>query len=159
MTANPQRFRMHKLRVRQIMTSNVVTVGPEQVVADAAALMEEHGVRHLPVIDDDDILIGIVTDNDIREAETAGSVLSSYEPEVDARWLTVADIMTTDVVTISPDTTVGELARVLIRHKIGGTPVVVPDVKYPSRHHLAGIVTETDIFTMLAEASEKEESA
>ena len=149
---------MHQRLVRQIMTSDVVTIGPERLVADAAELMETHGVRHLPVIDDDELLVGIVTDNDIREAETAGSVLSSYEPDVDPRWLTVADIMTTDVVTISPDTTVGELARVLIRHKIGGTPVVVPDAKYPSRNHLAGIVTETDIFTMLAEASTAEDA-
>lgn len=147
---------MHRLPVRQIMTSKVVTIGPDQLVADAAELMEERGVRHLPVLDQDECLVGIVTDSDIREAETAGSVLSSYEPDADPTWLSVADIMTTDIVTISPDATVGELAVTLIEHKIGGVPVVEPDAKFPKRLHLSGIVTETDIFTMIADAWQAE---
>ena len=84
--------------------------------------MEEHKVRHLPVLDDDECLIGIVTDSDIREAEMAGSVLSSYEPEASASWLTVGDIMTPDVITIALDATVGELAVTLIENKSAASP-------------------------------------
>ena len=143
---------MHRIPVRQIMTSDVVTLRPDQLVADAAELMEEHNVRHLPVLDEDDCLVGIVTDSDIREAEIAGSVLSSYEPQADTKWLTVADIMTPDVVTIDLDATVGQLAVTLIENKVGGVPVVKPDPSVPKRRRLAGIVTETDIFTMIADA-------
>lgn len=143
---------MHRIPVRQIMTSDVVTLRPDQLVADAAELMEEHNVRHLPVLDEDDCLVGIVTDSDIREAEIAGSVLSSYEPQADTKWLTVADIMTPDVVTIDLDATVGQLAVTLIENKVGGVPVVKPDPSFPKRLRLAGIVTETDIFTMIADA-------
>jgi acetoin utilization protein AcuB len=147
---------MHRLPVRQIMTPDPITIGPDRLVADAADLMEKHGVRHLPVLDEDEWLIGIVTDSDIRDAETAGSVLSSYEPEADPRWLTVSDIMTPDVVTIHPDATVGQLAVTLIENKIGGVAVVEPDARYPKRLHLVGIVTETDIFTMIADAWQAE---
>ena len=147
---------MHRIPVRQIMTSDVITIRPDRLVADAAELMEEYGVRHLPVLDEDDCTVGIVTDSDIREAETAGSVLSSYEPEVNAEWLTVADIMTTDVVTISPDASVGELAVTLIDNKVGGIPVVEPDPQFPKRLYLVGIITETDIFSMIADAWQTE---
>lgn len=143
---------MHRFPVRQIMTSDVVTIGPDKLAADAAELLESGGVRRLPVLDEDGRLVGIVTDSDIREAETAGSVLSSYEPDVDPRWLTVADIMTADVVTIGPDATVGQLVTLLIQHKVGGVPVVEPDPQFPKQTRLVGIVTETDIFTMIADA-------
>lgn len=143
---------MHRLPVRQIMTSDVVAVRPDELVVDAAELMEERGLRRLPVLDEEGLLVGIVTDSDIREAETAGSVLISYEPEADADWLTVSDIMTTDVVTIGPDATVGQLAEILIENKVGGVPVVEPDPQYPKRLHVTGIVTETDIFIMIANA-------
>jgi acetoin utilization protein AcuB len=147
---------MHRLLVRQIMTSDVVTVGPDVLVVDAAETMETRGVRHLPVLDDEGFLVGIVTDSDIREAETVDSVLSSYDPQTAPRWLTVADIMTTDIVTISPDATVGELAAILVQNKVGGAPVVEPDANHPNRPRLTGIVTETDIFTMIAAAWEAE---
>lgn len=147
---------MHRVSVRQIMTANVVTIGPDQLVADAAQLMEEFNVRRLPVVDDNDCLIGIVTDSDVREAETAGSVLSSYDPGIEAEWLTVADIMTPDVITVDLDATVGQFAVILTENKIGGVPVVEPHPEYPKQRHLAGIVTETDIFALIAEAWRKE---
>jgi acetoin utilization protein AcuB len=149
---------MHRLPVRKIMTSDVVTAGPDELAVDAAETMETHGIRHLPVVDDEDCLIGIVTDSDIREAETVDSMLSSYDPQTDPRWLTVADIMTTELVTVSPDATVGELAAILIENKVGGAPVVEPDAARPGRKRLAGIVTETDIFRTIA-AAWKAESA
>ena len=105
-------------------------------------------MRRLPVVDDEECLVGIVTDADVLEAETAGSVRSSYEPGVEVEWLTVADIMTNDVITIGPQATVGELALTLIEHKIGGVPVVEPQAEGAGlcAVQVIGIVTETDIF-------------
>jgi acetoin utilization protein AcuB len=142
---------MHRIPVRQIMTSTVVTIHPEELVADAAQLMEEFDLRRLPVVDDDCCLVGIVTDSDVLQAEAAGSALRNYEPDAEARWLAVADIMTRDVVTIEADSTVGELAARMIDHKVGGVPVVTHDPHLPARKRLVGIVTETDIFRMIAE--------
>lgn len=142
---------MHRIPVRQIMTSTVVTIHPEELVADAAQLMEEFDLRRLPVVDDDDCLVGIVTDSDVLQAEAAGSALRNYEPDAEAQWLTVADIMTRDVVTIEADATVGQLAVRMIEQKVGGVPVVAPDPGAPGQVRLVGIVTETDIFRMIAE--------
>ena len=145
---------MHHLHIRDVMTSPVVTVGPEALAVDAAQLMEEFGVRRLPVVDDEECLVGIVTDADVLEAETAGSVRSSYELGVEVEWLTVADIMTNDVITIGPQATVGELAITLIEHKIGGVPVVEPQAEGAGlcAVQVIGIVTETDIFSIIADA-------
>lgn len=147
---------MHHIPVSQIMQSNVVTIRPEELVADAAQLMEEFNIRRLPVVDEDDCLIGIVTDSDVREAEAVDGTRSSYEPGVDEEWLSVGDVMTREVITIGPDATVGELAAIFVAHKIGGVPVVKTDPRFPKRQYLVGIVTETDIFTLLAEAWQKE---
>ncbi len=147
---------MHRIPVRQIMTETVVTIHPEELVADAAQLLEEFDLRRLPVIDDDGLLVGIVTDTDILEVEAAGSALRSYEPQAEAEWLAVADIMTRDVVTIDVDATVGALATLLIEHKVGGVPVVAGGEQHARRKRLVGIVTETDIFRMIAAAWQAE---
>ena len=142
---------MHRISVREIMKTNLITVQPNQRVGHAAQLMSEFDIRRLPVLDLDGYLVGIVTDSDVREAESADSVLNNYTPVREEEWLTISDIMTRDVVTIHPDATVGEVASKLLQHKIGGLPVVADDS--PSgRKQLIGIVTETDIFTLIATA-------
>jgi acetoin utilization protein AcuB len=143
---------MHRIPVRQIMHTTVVTIHPEGLAADAAQLMEEYNIRRLPVVDEDDCVVGIVTDGDVREAEAADGTRSSYEPGVEEQWLSVADIMTRDVITVGPDATVGELAGIFVASKIGGVPVVELEPGHPKRKHLIGIVTETDIFAMIAAA-------
>ena len=143
---------MHRIPVSQIMQSSVVTIHPEAVVADAAQLMEELHIRRLPVVDADDCLVGIVTDTDIREAEAVTSTVNPYDPGAEPGWLTVADVMTRDVVTIEASATVGELAAKLMQHKVGGLPVVEAEVDDMQRRHVVGIVSETDIFRMIAAA-------
>ena len=56
---------MHRLLVREIMQTSVITISPEELVVDAAQVMEDFNIRRLPVVDDDDFLVGIVTDTDI----------------------------------------------------------------------------------------------
>lgn len=143
---------LHLMPVRDLMTQAVVTIYADQVIADAAQVMEEHNFRRLPVLDTDDCLVGLVTSTDILEADTATRVLNSYEPGVEKNWLTVADIMTRDVVTIAPDATIGELAELMVEHRINGVPVVEPHQAYARREHLVGIITEVDIFAALAAA-------
>ena len=143
---------MHRIPVYEIMQRTVITIHPEALASDAATLMEERGIRRLPVLDENGCLVGIVTDTDVLEAETANRVLNSYEPEAETQWLAVAEIMTREVVTIDVKATVGQLARKLIDHKVGGVPVVEEDREHCNRQRLIGIVTETDIFRMIADA-------
>ncbi len=147
---------MYQIPVKQIMTSPVITIDPQATAADAAELMEEHNIRRLPVVDEHGCLMGIVTDTDILEAETAEQVLSSYEPGVDEEWLAVEDIMTTEVVTIEPESQVGALAEILMLNKVGGVPVIEPldpaQTEPGCPIKVLGIVTETDIFQLIVDA-------
>jgi acetoin utilization protein AcuB len=143
---------MHRIPVTQIMQRSVITIHPTALAADAAQLMAEFKIRRLPVVDEDDCLVGIVTDADVLEAETADQVLNNYEPGAETEWLAIGDIMSRTVFTITPDATVGELALRLMEHKVGGLPVVETDATHCNRQRLVGIVTETDIFRLIAEA-------
>lgn len=142
---------MHRTPVKSIMQRSVITIHPEATATDAAQLMEDWNIRRLPVLDENDDLIGIVTDTDVLEAETAHSVLSTYERTAEEQWLTVADIMTPDVITIESGAVLGELALKFMEHKISGLPVVEADADNPGYYQVVGIVTETDIFRMIAE--------
>lgn len=153
---------MHRIPIREIMKTQLVTIRPDQLVADAAQLLRDNNIRRLPVVDADGFLVGIVTDSDVREAESADSLLNNYAtvyaPVREEEWLTVADIMTREVITIHLDATVGELASMFVQHKVGGLPVVAnqdanQSVTGSSRgKRPVGIVTETDIFAIIAEA-------
>ena len=145
---------MHRIPVRQIMTQDVFTVSPEVLVVDASRVMEDLNLRRMPVVDDDGALLGIITDADILQVEAAGEAIrNSYEPEADEEWLTVGDVMTREVVTIDVAATVGELATLLIEHKVGGVPGVAGEnTSRPQAARVVGIVTETDIFRMIAGA-------
>lgn len=147
---------MHRIPVHQIMQTEVITIQPDQLAADAAQTMAEHNCRRLPVVDEENCVVGIVTDSDVREAETAGSLRNSYEPGAEDGWLTVGDIMTPDVVVTTPEATIGQLAELFIAHKVGGLPVVESTAGHPKRQQLVGIVTETDIFAMIAAAWQAE---
>ena len=149
---------MHRIPVAQIMTQPPITTRPEAQMADAGDLMDAYHIRRLPVVDEDGCLLGIVTDSDVLEAETAGSVLNSYDPDADAAWLTVEEIMTTEVVTTAPDETMGQVVIKLMENKVGGLPVVVPDATDPRRLRVVGVISETDIYRMIAEAWRQEET-
>ena len=112
---------MHRMLVNQIMQRSVITIHPTALAADAAQLMGEFTIRRLPVVDDHNCLVGIVTDTDVLEADTANRVLNNYEPGTEEQWLAVGDIMTREVITIEPTATVGELAQRLMAHKVGGS--------------------------------------
>ena len=113
------------------MSKRLVTVAPEDTVAEVRALLAKHGIHHLPVIKEQR-LVGIVTDRDARSAPTKSK--------------SVADIMTAKPVVISPDTFVDEAARRLRRHRIGGLPVV-------ENGRLVGILTAADVLDAFVDLS------
>ncbi len=143
---------MHRMLVREIMQHPVVTIQADEPTADAAQLMDEHDIRRLPVVDDGGYVIGIITATDIREAEAAGSAINSYDPSVNQCWLTVGEVMAQELTTVNPEATVGQLVQIFLDNKIGGIPVVNEDQEHPGRKYLVGIVTEMDIFRMIADS-------
>jgi len=108
------------------MTKDVVAIDLESRIADACELMARNHIRHLPVTGKDGKLVGIVTDRDIRSAMP--STVSSGEAFAKEReriaHLKVKDIMTTNVMTISPMNTLEDALLLMQRTKVGAFPVV-----------------------------------
>lgn len=129
--------------VREWMTPHVVVITPETTLPDAHKLMQEHGIRRLPVVRDGK-LIGIVTLSDVREAKPSDATsLSIWEMNYLLAKLTVKQLMSSPVITTAPETEVGEAAKTMLDSKISALPVVDRAGK------LVGIITESDVFRML----------
>lgn len=122
--------------VRQHMSVPPITIRTDADYKVALALMQEHAVHHVPVLDSDGGLVGILAERDLLLA--ASLYLQS---RVD-----VADVMHRDVVTVTPDTPLEQAAALLARHKIGGLPVVGGDGA------VVGVITETDMLVALMDA-------
>lgn len=138
------------MRVRDVMTASPMTIDPEAPVETAATVMRERSLRHLPVVDDQGALIGIVTDRDLRSA-MLGPAVAAYLPEGGRlRALTralddirVRHVMTWGAVTTAPDAPVAQAAAIMAERRIGSL-LVVTDKR------LVGIVTEHDVLKALA---------
>jgi len=130
---------MEKRLVGDWMTHNPVIVLPSTPLPAAYALMQERRVRRLPVMDGGR-LVGIVTLGDLRQANATVD-----NPE--AARMRVELVMTENVVTVTPQTALREAAKLMIRHKVSGLPVV-------DGAELVGIITESDIFRALMSEEE-----
>jgi len=136
--------------VADIMTPNPVTVTPRNAIRTAVNLMREVGCRRLPVIDRGR-LVGIITDRDLRRAANSPFVVrEQWYDNFILDHIEVGSCMTPNPLTVPPGAPVGEAARLMRDHKIGGLPVVADG-------QLLGIVTETDLLNFLIEMLEKEQ--
>jgi acetoin utilization protein AcuB len=115
--------------VNKIMSENLVTIAPDKRVGQALKLMQQHSIRHLPVVQDDR-LVGWITSRDLREVLLA-SMLEK---------ITVEDVMLKNPITVTPETPVEEAARLVYDHKIGGMPVL-------SAGKLVGVITLMDLIS------------
>jgi acetoin utilization protein AcuB len=107
--------------------------------------MTEKRVRRLPVVKDDR-LVGIITLGDVRGAEPSGATsLSIWELNYLLSQLKIEEIMTRNLITISPYATIGQAAETMLEYKVSGLPVVDGEMK------LVGIITESDIFRMVVQ--------
>ena len=137
---------MQQELVRKWMTPDPVTINLNTSLTDVHALLREHDIRRLPVIDEQGHLVGIVTLGDIREASPSNTTsLSIWELQYLLSKLKITEIMTPDPVTIYTTDTIAEAAQVMLQNKISGLPVVEPDGS------LAGIITESDIFRLVVQ--------
>ncbi len=112
--------------VSRSMTRKVITVDKEARILDAQELMAEKNIRHLPVVDDDGRLIGIVTDRDIRSALPYQYFKLSCSTEERERFcdMRVKEIMTPDPLSISPTFTIPDALLLIQDSKVGALPVV-----------------------------------
>ncbi|MGH7473889.1 MAG: CBS domain-containing protein [Candidatus Methylomirabilales bacterium] len=137
------------MQVVDRMRTAVVLVRPSDSVGTALKLLGERQIRHLPVVEDGK-LVGIVTDRDIRlvfpSAVTADN--KEQDPFDALEKVSVGQIMTKRVFTVTPETSIADAARLLLERRIGGLPVVQGDL-------LVGIITKTDILAAFVEIMQK----
>ena len=121
--------------VQDIMQTNVVTVTPDTKLPEAIELTRERGIRHLPVLEREQ-LVGIVSDRDLKRAMGAADVDAQHRARVSMR-----DIMTHPVITTGTAFPVEDAARMMVKEKISALPVT-------QAGRLIGIITETDIMRL-----------
>lgn len=133
--------------MREKIQRNPVTIGPEANFFEARSLIHDKGVRHLPVVDKENHLIGIITDRDIREAAPSdATLLSVQELNYLLGKLKVSALMTPKekLITINPDTLIEEAVKLMRDNKIGCLPVLEGGKLY-------GLFTETDALDHLVD--------
>lgn len=130
--------------VGERMSKPVIYISPDLPINEALNLMKRERIRRTPVVQDGK-LVGIVSDKDLLNASPSPATsLSVWEMNYLLSKITVKDVMTRKVLTVSEDTPIEEAARVMADNKIGGMPVM-HDGK------VSGIITETDLFKILLE--------
>jgi len=133
----------HYARVEQFMTSDLFTVGPDDGVELVANLMKWKRIRHVPVEDSEHRLVGVVSQR------TLVSVIAERAGDLGKGPIPVREIMTTDVVSVSPQTPTLDAIELMKRHKVGSLPVV-------NEGRLVGIITESDFLAIAGQLLEKE---
>lgn len=130
--------------VGERMTHPVITVTPETPINDALQLMRDHKIRRIVVVEHDRP-VGIVSHGDLLNASPSPATsLSVWELNYLLSKITVGQIMTHSVVTVTPQTPLETAARLMADNRIGGLPVVEHD-------KIVGIITETDLFRIFLE--------
>ena len=133
--------------MREKIQKNPVTISPDASFFEARSLIHDKGIRHLPVVDKENRLLGIVTESDIRQAGPSDvAMLSVKELTYLLGTLKVSEFMIPKekVVTITPDTLIEEAIELMHDNKIGCLPVV-------DEGKLYGIFTETDALDHLVD--------
>ncbi len=132
--------------VKNHMTTPAVTITPDTPFQEALKLMQEKGFRRLPVVDRKGKLVGIAAERSLLyAAPSQATTLSVWEMSYLLSKIKVRELMTQEVITTTPDTTIEEAAHLMVEKRVGGLPVVDADNKP------IGMITETDVFRTLVE--------
>ncbi len=121
------------MTIRRKMSHKPITISPDKTVLDALDVMKKNSIRHLPVVDGKKF-VGFVSEFDLREVR----LLPMSED------IMVRDVMVKDPVTISPEESLEDAARLIFKHKIGGLPVL-------ENGKLVGVLTSKDILAAFIE--------
>ncbi|MBM7572845.1 acetoin utilization AcuB family protein [Aquibacillus albus] len=125
--------------VKQIMKTDVITLPPNALIAEALTLLNNHHIRHIPIVNNQKEVIGIVSDRDVRDASP--SIFDKNENHLELQ-NEIHTIMSTPVVTIHPLDFVEEIASIFYEEEFACLPVI-------QEKKLVGIVTEKDMLYTL----------
>jgi acetoin utilization protein AcuB len=124
--------------VKEAMTRDVYTISPDDSILSASQLMQRRSIRHVPVVDNG-LLVGIITDRDIKRAAPSllsGSDQNDYEDVM--RTTLVSRIMTREPLTLGRDAKIRTAVRLMVENKVGALPVM-------DGRRVIGIITGYDL--------------
>lgn len=131
--------------VKERMTRNPIFIRPDTPVTEAQALMKREKIHHLPVLDKEEKLVGIVTEKDLLYASpSVATTLSVFEMTSLLAKLKVEKVMTREVISIAEDVPLEEAARIMADRGIGGLPILRGKA-------VVGMITESDLFRIFIE--------
>lgn len=127
--------------VKDRMTPNPYTIAPEASITEVVELMRQRNLKRIPVVNDDNVPVGIITDSDLQKVSpTKATALNVYEINYLLSKITVKDAMSKNLISIAPGEILEEAAVRMRANHVGTLLVIGDDGK------LAGIITESDIF-------------
>jgi acetoin utilization protein AcuB len=123
------------------MTPSPITVTPDQTVAEVMQILQQYNIRHLPVVDEQGILLGILSDRDLRSARPSSVARSKERGSVEEQVnnTPVSILMTRDILFLVPHATLDDALLLFQSRKIGALPVVNEDEK------VVGVFTTADL--------------
>jgi CBS domain-containing protein len=150
------------MHVQQLMTTPVLSIGPEASLKDVAEIFVERGISGVPVCDAENHVIGVISEGDIlykehdpttggRGGALAWLARGQTPAVVKATAMTVRQAMTSPAITVSPWSSVSEAARLMTERGINRVPVVKGE-------ELVGIVTRTDLVRAFTRSDEEIEN-
>jgi len=126
------------------MKQPVVSISPDMTIHDALSIMRREKIRHIPVLENQ-TLVGLVSDEDLFYASPSPATsLSIWDMNYLISKITVKQVMTEKVITVTENTPIEEAAMLMAENKIGCAPVM-------REKDLVGIITETDLLNILPE--------
>lgn len=129
--------------VEDMMTPKPITLSRFNNLADARNLMREHNIRHIPIVEGNNELVGLISHRNVLENASSSQIYTSQDKlnEIESGIL-LSDIMKTNLTTIPPDLNIAYAVQLVYYKKIGCLPVV------NSKRQLVGIITEHDFVAM-----------
>jgi len=136
---------------RDLMTPNPLTVTPQASIAEAWDVMRELAVRHVPVVEDG-VLVGMLSDRDFAQVDIARVLrVEGADALREELGTSIAEVMNSDVISVEPETGVGEVISLLLEHKIGAVPVVEAGTQ-----EVVGIISYVDVLRALQDLVEED---
>ena len=128
------------MRIKQIMTTNLIEARDNSNLKELSSHFDEHNIHHLPVVDEQGALTGILSDRDVNQS-LSPFIDTDQEREQDKECLKILakDVMTRDPITVTEDTRIDTASILLLEHNFSCLPVV------NDNEDLVGLVTWKDI--------------
>jgi CBS domain-containing protein len=133
--------------VADIMTAEPITADATDTVRSVLSTLLEMDIRHLPIVNDGQ-LVGIISDRDLKDVQTPILADDADIVQQEARLEQPASrVMSSDVITVDPETELSEVVSLMVEHRVGAIPVVSPNT-----HSLVGIVSYIDVLKAAGDA-------